>query len=352
MAKQDEPNKVIYSMVGRGQGPRHQAGPQGHLPRLLLRRQDRRHRPQRLGQVAPCCASWPASTRSSMGEVACSPGLHRRLPGAGAAARPGQDRARGRRGGRARRPWTCWPSSRRSTTSFAEPMDDDEMDKLLERQGEVQEQLDALDAWDLDSPPRDGHGRPALPARRHPGQRALRRRAAPRGPVPAAAPEARHPAPRRAHQPPRRRDRGLARAAPAAVRGHGHRRHPRPLLPRQRGRLDPRARPRPGHPVEGQLLLAGSSRSRSACASEEKTESRAPEDPAARAGVDPHGAQGPPRQGQGAHQRLRAAPQPGRRRRSPRTSRSTSRPARAWATWSSRPRASPRASATTLLFET
>ncbi|MDD5452066.1 MAG: energy-dependent translational throttle protein EttA [Desulfovibrionales bacterium] len=34
---------------------------------------------------------------------------------------------------------------------FAEPMSDDEMSKLIERQGEVQERLDALDAWDLDS---------------------------------------------------------------------------------------------------------------------------------------------------------------------------------------------------------
>jgi sulfate-transporting ATPase len=35
--------------------------------------------------------------------------------------------------------------------SFAEPMDDEAMDKLIQRQGEVQEKLDALDAWDLDS---------------------------------------------------------------------------------------------------------------------------------------------------------------------------------------------------------
>jgi ATP-binding cassette ChvD family protein len=34
---------------------------------------------------------------------------------------------------------------------FAEPMSDDEMNKLIERQGEVQEKLDALDAWNLDS---------------------------------------------------------------------------------------------------------------------------------------------------------------------------------------------------------
>jgi ATP-binding cassette ChvD family protein len=34
---------------------------------------------------------------------------------------------------------------------FAEPMDDDAMDKLIQRQGDVQEKLDALDAWDLDA---------------------------------------------------------------------------------------------------------------------------------------------------------------------------------------------------------
>lgn len=34
---------------------------------------------------------------------------------------------------------------------FAEPMEDAEMDKLIERQGQVQEKLDHLDAWDLDS---------------------------------------------------------------------------------------------------------------------------------------------------------------------------------------------------------
>ncbi|MEO8231341.1 MAG: energy-dependent translational throttle protein EttA [Ignavibacteriota bacterium] len=34
---------------------------------------------------------------------------------------------------------------------FAEPMDDDEMTKLLERQGTVQEKLEALGGWDLDA---------------------------------------------------------------------------------------------------------------------------------------------------------------------------------------------------------
>jgi ATP-binding cassette ChvD family protein len=34
---------------------------------------------------------------------------------------------------------------------FSEPMDDDEMSSLLEQQGKIQEKIDTLDAWDLDS---------------------------------------------------------------------------------------------------------------------------------------------------------------------------------------------------------
>lgn len=34
---------------------------------------------------------------------------------------------------------------------FAEPMSDDEMNELIERQGKVQERIDQLDAWDIDS---------------------------------------------------------------------------------------------------------------------------------------------------------------------------------------------------------
>ncbi len=37
------------------------------------------------------------------------------------------------------------------SAKFAEPMSDEAMNRLMERQGEVQEKLDALNAWDLDS---------------------------------------------------------------------------------------------------------------------------------------------------------------------------------------------------------
>ena len=39
----------------------------------------------------------------------------------------------------------------RINEQFANPMSEDEMNKLIERQGEVQEKIDALEAWDLDS---------------------------------------------------------------------------------------------------------------------------------------------------------------------------------------------------------
>ena len=122
---------------------------------------------------------------------------------------------------------------------------------------------------------------------------ALRRRAPPRGALPAPPPAARPAAARRADQPPRRRVGRLARAPPAGVPGHGRRGHPRPLLPRQRRRLDPRARPRLRHPVGGQLLVLARA-----------------EGEAARAGGE--GGVGPPararaRAGMGAHRAPRAA---------------------------------------------
>jgi ATPase subunit of ABC transporter with duplicated ATPase domains len=39
----------------------------------------------------------------------------------------------------------------RISEKFAEPMEPEEMEKLLNRQGAIQEKLDALNAWDLDS---------------------------------------------------------------------------------------------------------------------------------------------------------------------------------------------------------
>ena len=83
-----------------------------------------------------------------------------------------------------------------------------------------------LDAWDLDSRLEMAMDALRCPPGRHAGQGPLRRRKAPGGPLPAAAAEAGHPASGRADQPPGRRIGRLAGAPSAALRRHGHRRHP------------------------------------------------------------------------------------------------------------------------------
>ena len=57
---------------------------------------------------------------------------------------------------------------------------------------------------------------------------------------------------------------------PRELSGHRDRGDARSLLPRQRRRLDPRARPRPRHPVAGQLLLVARAEGASASRIEEK----------------------------------------------------------------------------------
>ena len=129
---------------------------------------------------------------------------------------------------------------------------------------------------------RDRDGRVALPAGRGAGDQPLRRRAAPRRTLPAAVAAPRPVAARRADQPSRRRVGGVAAAFSRRLPGHRRHGNARPLFPRRGRRLDPRARPRPRHPVRGQLF--GLARAKAA---------------AARAG-------GPPGGGAAAHPRTRA----------------------------------------------
>jgi energy-dependent translational throttle protein EttA len=150
---------------------------------------------------------------------------------------------------------------------LGEVTDDDEMNALLAEQAELQEKIDAVNAWELERtvdiamdalrcPPGD-----ADVTKLSGGER---RRVAL---VPPAAAESRPAAARRADQPSRRRVRRLARALPARIHRHRRGRHPRPLFPRQCHRMDPRARPQQRHSLSGQLLVNGWSRRRSACRS-------------------------------------------------------------------------------------
>ena len=63
---------------------------------------------------------------------------------------------------------------------FGEEMSDDEMDKLLARQGEVQEKLDHLGRLGSRRASGDGDGRAALSAAGHAGESSVRRRTPPR----------------------------------------------------------------------------------------------------------------------------------------------------------------------------
>ncbi len=187
-----------------------------------------------------CCGSWPGSTRSS-------------------AARRGSPRAR--RSATCRRSRSSTPTKdvlgnvmegvagKQAILDRYNELMMNYSDETAEEATKLQDEIDAKNLWDLDLQGRDGDGRAGCPPERRRRDEALRRREAPRGALPAASVGARPAAPRRADQPSRRGIGGVARKAPARISRLRADRHPRPLLPRQCHRLDPRARPRPRHPL-------------------------------------------------------------------------------------------------------
>ena len=151
------------------------------------------------------------------------------------------------------------------TGRMADPRTDDDLDKLMDEMGRLQEKIDACDGWELDRLMDIASDALVLPPDDAPGRPAFRRRAAARGPVHGPAGKARPAAAGRAHQPPRRRDRPVAGADPARLSGHGDHRHPRPLLPRQHHQVDPGTGERPRPALRGQLFLLARSRRPSCC---------------------------------------------------------------------------------------
>ena len=181
------------------------------------------------------------------------------------------------------------------------------MDRLLEKQGNLQERIDALGLWELDHKLDIAMDALRLPPGDADVDDALRRRAPPRRALPAAARRARHAAARRAHQPPRRRERLVARAVPGGVPGHRRRRHARPLLPGQRGRAgsssSTRARAFRGRATTPRWL----EQKRSAGSPGGEAGLGPAEDAAARARVGADVAAGAAGQEQGAHHAVRGA---------------------------------------------
>ncbi len=179
----------------------------------------------------------------------------------------------------------------------------DYSDETAEEASKLQDEIDSQNLWDLDSQVEMAMEALGCPPPDAVGRQALGRREAPRGAVPAAAAPARPAAARRADQPSRRRDHCVAGKAPARISGRGDDHHPRPLLPRQRHRLDSRARPGQGHSLRGQLL--GLSRAEGQAHAAGRPRGGVPAAGAGpRARVDRGLAEGPAGQVQGARARL------------------------------------------------
>ena len=202
-------------------------------------------------------------------------------------------------------------------------------DETADEFARLQDQIDAAGAWELDQMLDQAMDALRCP----PGEASVtsleRRREAPRRAGAAAAVPARPAAAGRAHEPPGRRVRRVARAAPGGLQGHDRRGHPRSLLPRQRRGLDPRARPRVGPPLQGQLLLVARAEAEAARAGgEDRVGAPAHDQGRARVGADQP--QGPPHQVAGALEPLRGpagrgAQRQARRRPDPHPARAAAR---------------------------
>jgi ATPase subunit of ABC transporter with duplicated ATPase domains len=113
---------------------------------------------------------------------------------------------------------------------FAEPMDDDEMTRLLERQGDLATQIDAVEGWEIDRTLDIAADALRLPTWETPGCQPFRGGAPPGGSLRPTALQARHAAARRTDQPFGRRKCVVARALLRRVSGYCGGSYPRPLF--------------------------------------------------------------------------------------------------------------------------
>ena len=228
---------------------------------------------------------------------------------------------------------------------FAEPLEDDEMTKLLEEQGKLQDKIDAAGGWELERkldvaadalrlPPWDADVQSLSGGERR--RVALCRLLLSKPDMLLLDEPTNHLDAESVAW----LERFLERFP-----GHRHRGHARSLLPRQRRGLDPRARPRPRHSVARQLHLLARAEG-AAPAARREAGSRAAAHDQDRARVGAHESRRAAREGQGASRALRGAHVEGIPRRATRRTRSTSRRARGSAISSSRPTRSASRSAT------
>ena len=299
-------------------------------------RQDRRPRRATAPARPRCCASWPAWTRTSSARRWPADGVAGRLPARRSRSSTPRKDVRGNvEEGVAEMRGAARRASTRSARKLGEPLG-------RRRDGEAARRAGAA-CRTRSRPPTPGTStarsrspwtRCALPAGRRRRDDALRRRA--RGAWRSAGCCSRSRTCCCSTSPPTTSTPSRWPGSSSflqGVPGHGRRRHPRPLLPRQRGGLDPRARPRRGHPLGGQLLLLARAEAAAAGAGGEAGAGAAAH-ARARARVGAHVAARAPGQEQGAPARPTRSCSPRTRQRARRRRpRSSSRRARAWATW-------------------
>ena len=137
---------------------------------------------------------------------------------------------------------------------IAELMATDYTDELMEEMGQLQEELDHADAWDLDSQLEQAMDALRCPP---PDEPVTHLSGGEKRRVALCKLLLSKPDLLLLDEPTNHLDAESVlwlEQHLADYQGADPRRHPRPVLPRQRRRVDPRARPRPGLPVRGQLL--------------------------------------------------------------------------------------------------
>ena len=138
---------------------------------------------------------------------------------------------------------------------LGEDLSPDEMDKVLEEQSKIQDKIDASNAWDLDSRLELAMDALRLPP---PDADVTTLSGGERRRVALCRLLLQSPDLLLLDEPTNHLDAESVAWLERFLKdypGHGRRRHPRSLLPRQRRRLDSRARSRPRHSLGRQLLL-------------------------------------------------------------------------------------------------
>ena len=252
---------------------------------------------------ARCCGSWPGEDHEFLGEA-----FRRRRDLGGISARRSrssihQNPSSGTSKRVSRSIKALLTRYDEVNAKLGEDLSPDEMDKVLEEQSRIQDQIDASNAWDLDSRLELAMDALRLPP---PDADVTTLSGGERRRVALCRLLLQSPDLLLLDEPTNHLDAESVAWLERFLKdyaGNGCRSHPRSVLPGQCGGLDSRARSRPGHSLGGQLLVVARAEAAAACA-RRKAGDEAAADAGARARVDSHVTARPPGERQGSTQRL------------------------------------------------